>query len=162
MFPPSVVSDNEGRYRVAIVSGGPVKVIAEKTGYSQPCRVAVAGMSDSTADVYLVSDALLSTTGIPASMPVTPPTLSGLVFEQTGSGLRPVMGADVIADFTGGMGWAPSATTKSDAMGRYLLCAVAGSPLGVSLFVTKAGYRDVYVPINLPGTTDFDVELARR
>ena len=102
-------------------------VIATKAGYSQPCRAPVASATNGVLDIYLVSDEILSTTGVPSSMPILQPTLSGLVFERTPEGARPIPAAFVIGDFTGGFGWAPSATTRSDATGRYMLCGVNGT-----------------------------------
>ncbi len=116
-------------------------------------------------DVYVVSTALLSTTGVPASMPVVQPTLSGLVFERTPEGIRPIAGATVVGDFSGGNGWGPSATTISDGAGRYLLCGVTDAGLGLFLWVAQAGYREASTPVDshlLRGSGTFDVQLTRQ
>ena len=64
-------------------------------------------------------------------------------------------------DFTGGMGWAPSATTVSDATGHYLLCNVENSTgFGFALLVRKEGFVEVFT--NVPGSSAFDIELRRR
>ena len=138
------------------------KLIAEKAGYSQPCRVPIVATS-ADQDVYLVSDDTLSTTGIPSSMPIVHPTLTGRVFERTPDGTRPIARASVVLDFTGGMGWAPSASTVTDAAGGYLLCNVVDSTgFGWYAWVTKAGYYEAYVPVILDRNGGFDVELVRR
>ncbi len=131
---------------------------AEKVGYSQPCRTPVAG---TTVDIHVVSDALLSTSGIPASLPITQPTLSGRIVEQTPLGVQPVTGARVTADFSGGMGWEPSASTTSDRDGGYLLCGVDKGPLGLALYIEKTGYRSALIPVDLGAGRKLDVELSR-
>jgi hypothetical protein len=59
-------------------------------------------------------------------VPVIQPTLSGTVFERTAQGVRPVPDIKLTGDFSAGLGWGPSATTVTDANGRYLLCGVDG------------------------------------
>ena len=127
------------------------------TGYSQPCRVPITATTD--IDIYMVSNALLATTGIPSSMPIQQPTLAGLVFEQTPQGRRPIPGATVIGDFTGGDGWAPSATTESDATGRYLLCGVQ-NVYAFAVVASAPGYAQAEIPVDIPSTTTFDIALA--
>ena len=156
-WPPTVMTDAEGRYSVPGMGGG--KLVAEKTGYSQPCRVPVTGREH---DIYLVPNDFLSTAGMPASFPVVAPVLDGSVFEQTPEGRQPIAGASIILDFTGGDGWAPSARTTTDALGRYLLCNVVDiNHLGIAALVSKAGYRGAILPVTVrpPGT--FDIELRR-
>ena len=96
-------------------------------------------------DVYLVSDALLSTTGLPGSMPIVHPVLTGRVFHRTELGELPIAGASVVLDFSGGMGWAPSARTMTDASGRYLLCNARDVGFGFYALVSKPGYTNVRV-----------------
>jgi hypothetical protein len=160
-WPPSTFSDANGRFSFDAMAGLKLKIVATKPGFSQPCRVPVdPGTLDH--EVYLVSDATLSTTGVPATMPLRDPVLRGRVVEQTAEGPRPIAGAAVVGDFTGGMGWAPSATTKTDADGRYLLCNtdVTASGLGLMLWVTKSGYGDAFVEVPT-GQIDLDIELKR-
>jgi hypothetical protein len=157
---PRIFSDAEGRYQVSVTSQT-VKLVGEKEGYGQPCRVTIAPQADSVVNLYLVSNATLSTTGVPGSMPVLQPTLSGIVYERTPDGNRPLPGASVIGDFSGGLGWGPSARTVSDATGRYLLCGVADSVLGLYLYVQKPGFQRAYLPADCCTGRTFDVELTR-
>jgi hypothetical protein len=130
--------------------------------YSQPCRVPVHD-ARANHDVYLVSNHLLATTGVPSSMPIVPPVLTGRVFERTSDGARSIAGASITLDFTGGMGWAPSATTMTDAAGRYVLCNVVDiTGLGVSALISKTGYREVLVGVAVQPGGIFDVELQRQ
>ena len=157
-WPPSTFTDSEGRFTALNVGPG-LKIAATKTGYSQPCRVPVRTQTE-PSEVYLVADEILSTTGIPPAMPITRPVLTGRVFERTTAGELPVSGAFVTLDFSGGMGWAPSATTVSDATGQYLLCNVENATgLGFAIFVTKEGYGNIFTYVtHLSG---FDIELRR-
>lgn len=157
---PRTISDSQGRYRISGLSGENLKVVIEKGGYSQPCRAAVALAGDSVLDLYVVSDARVRQTGLPASMPITPPVLIGFVFERTVSGVKPVVGARVTVDFSGGLGWAPSATTLTDAAGRYLLCGVANAGFGVDVVAAKVGYPLVIIPVSTPVTSHLDIELV--
>jgi hypothetical protein len=168
---PQAASTADGRYEVTTraTSSGIVKVVGERTGYSQPCRVTVSSAANTVQDLYLVSNEMLATAGVPVSMPVVQQVLSGVVFERTPDGDRPVAGAGVTGDFSGGMGWGPSASTVSDAQGRYLLCGISQSELGLSLYVAKPGFHPVYVSVDrrAGGSIDlnrggtFDVELKR-
>ena len=161
-WPPTVRTDANGRYRRPnVIPGPPLKLVAEKEGYSQPCRVPIQ-VTEADQDVYLVSNQTLSSTGIPAAMPIVEPTLSGLIFERTADGIQPIAGASIVLDFTGGMGWAPSATTVSDPAGRYLLCNVVDSTsLGLNALVSKPGFVTAYVPVLLRSNGTFDLELHR-
>lgn len=91
-------------------------------------------------------------------MPVVEPRISGRVFELTPAGRQPIDAVAIVADFTGGLGWAPSATTLSDASGQYLLCATL-SEIGIELIVNKPGYRERLVGVM--GETTLDIELQR-
>jgi hypothetical protein len=88
--------------------------------------------------------------------------LDGYVFEQTPHGQQPISGASVILDFTGGMGWAPSARTVSDARGHYVLCNVVDVGFGFYAFVTRPGYREAFVQVTVRAPGTFDIELQRQ
>ena len=172
-FLPAATTDADGHYKVSSsefhnapgAGAGNLKVIATKAGYSQPCRAPISNSAGGVLDLYVVSDQTLATTGLPPSMPIAQPTLSGVVFEQTPEGPRAFPGAWVTADFSSGLGWAPSATTRSDAGGRYLLCAVDDAAFTFSpvfMFVSEPGYSAVYVPVNTRVVRTFDIELKRQ
>ena len=159
---PRVSSDAEGRYETSAPLGSELKVAAEFPGYSQPCRAGAVLSADTTLDVYLVPNRILATSGIPDLMPIIGPTASGRVVERTPEGLRPVAEATVVIDFSGGMGWAPSATTVSDGSGRFLLCGVVNTTgFGHYIFVAKPGFQQYYEPINLARSSTYEIELTR-
>jgi hypothetical protein len=164
------MTDADGRFSLAgaaptlpTSSSGPyLKIIAIKHDYSQPCRVPVQDVQVDH-EVYLVSNDLLSTRGTPSSMPIAGPVLTGRVFEHTSNGQQPVARASITLDFTGGDGWAPSATTITDAAGRYLLCNVVDATrLGIAASIRRDGYRDVFARVPLPSGGTFDFELQRQ
>ena len=162
-WPPNVTTDAVGRYQFAIGGGPRLKVRAEKEGHSQPCAATFTPSGNTTLDVYVVPNSVLSTTGIPASMPIRQPSVAGTVFERMADGsTRGLSGATLIADFSSGLGWSPSATTVSDAAGRYFLCGLT-STLGIELDVEKTGYRGAFVALTSGvGEKDLDIELTRQ
>jgi hypothetical protein len=161
-WPPVVFSGQDGRFTSQAANSPSLKIAATKATYSQPCRVQASGV-DADHEIYLVSNDLLSTTGLPASYPISSPVLTGRIFERTPIGDQSIAGAAITLDFTGGMGWAPSATTVSDANGRYLLCNVENATgLGLSALVSKTGYVDSFVDVGLNAPPTFDVMLTRR
>ncbi len=160
-WPATIRTDADGRY-VRSFRAVRVRSSSLRRSQVQPAsRVPIAD-TNGDQDVYLVSNDTLSITGVPSSMPIAQPTLTGLVFERTPQGIEPVAGAHVVLDFTGGMGWAPSATTNTDAAGRYLLCNVVDiTGFGLYALVSKPGYGQLYVPVPRASTGSFDVELRR-
>ena len=135
-------------------SRGHFKVVAEKSGFVQPCRANVDLQHDTARDIFLVSNELLAKHGIPSSLPIIEPTISGLVFERTASGVRPVAGAGVGIDFTAGFGWAASAFTVSGPDGRFLLCNVTdvGFGIGISAAYIRMRSRSVLIKLLFPST----------
>jgi hypothetical protein len=156
---PMTATDAEGRYRFSGSSSDKLNVRVQKEGYSQPCRSAVALSADSVMDVYVVADETLAAGGVPPSMPVIQPTLSGTVFERGAQGVRPLQDIRLTGDFSAGIGWGPSATTITDANGRYLLCGVDGV-LGLELFVQRRGQPNRFVPVDIRTTTRLDIDLS--
>ena len=158
-WPAKVTTDADGRYTWS-TNGSGLKVVGQKPGYSQPCRVALSATTV-VQDVYLVADETLETSGVPASMPIVEPVLRGRVFERTPSGEKGISGASVILDFTGGWGWAPSATTVTDSAGRYVLCNVQDVGFGFYALVSKPGYKGEFVSVDVTPSATFDIELHR-
>jgi hypothetical protein len=158
---PQITTDAEGRYTVGTSTGQTVKLLALKNGYSQPCS-ALTNTASNGLDLDVVPDEILSTTGLPSAMPIRQPTLSGLVFERTPDGPRPIPGTSVLGDFTGGMGNGTGAMTLSDALGRYVLCGVVDAGLGFEIWASKSGYGSAYVPVDVRVMRVLDIELVRQ
>lgn len=159
-------SDGTGHYEV---SGIPVRsaiVIApsSESGYRAPCPNGHDVLiGNATFDVHVVSAALLSTTGVPTSLPRTSIWVAGVVVEQTSGGVRPIAGAavDLASDDSDA---SVNSSTLTDAEGRYLLCT---SPPGVGtdqlawVRVRKNGYRLASRSVLMGGGDPMNVALIR-
>src|SRR5262249_42081182 len=149
--------DAAGHYRISGLPDSFALLYASKAGYLQPCAATVTLGADSSLDIALVSAASLSGASASAPMAAVSPTLSGVVFESTPEGRRPVEGVDIEMD------WEPdllTATTRSDAAGRYLLCSLPTGYIGVSAF--KPAYETTGVAVQFNGDTVLDLEIKRR
>jgi hypothetical protein len=140
-----VTSDVNGRYAIFGLPSGAVTIAPSiESDYRAPCPAGTDDLrGNATFDVHVVSTTLLSTVGAPASMPKTSLWISGVVFETTSEGVRPIAGARV--DLAGDdSDRSVFSTTLTDAEGRYLLCT---APPGVGtdqimwLRVRREAYR---------------------
>ena len=169
-----VTSDATGRYSISDVpngafSNGSISIApAAGSGYYAPCPNGGVLVRDRPVDVHVVSGTLLSTTGMPASVPLLGPIwVSGKVFESTPQGPLPIAGALVNmgnsdVDLFGV--WRGS-TTLTDAAGRYLLCPNLpghGTDTQISIRVRLNGYQPASRPALLGWEyTNIDIELNR-
>jgi hypothetical protein len=156
----ALFTDGSGRYKLAALPAGAIVWLqAWKDGYIQQCASpAVTMQGDTTVDVQLVSKANVSASSASVPAPAVGfRSVSGVVFETTDAGKRPVAGAFVdyepIMDF-------PAALTFTDSSGRYLLCGLPEGQtvqLGASFGVTRVAYVSA-----LPGqSTNVDIMLPR-
>ena len=153
------VSDAAGRYLIdRVPDDGPVWVTAHKDGFVQQCAATAVMRAGVTVDLRLTSIASLST-----AQPVSGPgsrTVSGTVFESTPEGRRPVADT-LISAYSEALYYAePVAFTKSDAAGRYLLCALSVGRIPY-LVAEKEGYNVSSVPVESGTDTTFDIQLHR-
>jgi hypothetical protein len=150
-------TDASGRYELTnLPDGANVTLQIWKDGYVQQCAAPTFTTSGTTTlDLRLVSRALVSADR--ASVPAPAPGfrhVSGVVYDNTPDGKRPVPGAPVdfepFEDF-------PAAVTYSDAQGRYLLCGLPdGTAATLSASLTTARVAYITVP---PHQTAIDIEL---
>jgi hypothetical protein len=141
--PITIVSDANGRYEIPNEVGLIAFDIPFDAGYRAPCPAGVG------SDLHVVSDAVLSRTGTPASMPMTDLHVSGTVVERVGDRTRPIAGAEVQLG-AGGLLDVKS-VTLSDASGRFLLCTNppgTGTDQTIPIAVRKDGYDPVMRTIN--------------
>lgn len=149
----STLTDSDGRFSAHPPTGPGDKIIASTAGYSQPCRVPVGAPSDGH-EVYLVSNGVLSSTGIPSALPLSPPVMTGRVFERTPQGDEPIAGASVVIGFDVGDELGLSATTITDPGGRYLVCNIiqeVGQFAILTAWVRKEGYVDAFADVHSDG-----------
>ena len=159
-------SDAAGRYRITGIDAdfGSFWLYAttqrDLSQYTQQCATTVTLDADRSQDVTLTSreNLVAGNSRLPPREPGTR-TVSGVVFEVTGTGRQPVAGASV--------GWEGDmdlvvAHTLTDTSGRYLLCGLPETRLD-SLFAVKTGYsRDgVYRIVEAGSDTILDIELKR-
>jgi hypothetical protein len=127
--------------------------------YYQPCAVGFSPKGTSTADVSLVVDPQQLGAHLPPALMARTPTLSGMVYEQTPNGKRPIAGALVGLDGFGGDG-VVIADTLTDADGRYMFCGVPQREK-TTLFVEVGGFEDrSFYFEEFEGRTTFDIEMA--
>jgi hypothetical protein len=162
-----VTSDATGRYSLSEVPSGAVSIApAPGSGYYTPCPAGFDVVrSNTTFDVHIVSAALLSTAGIPASVPrLGSIWVSGAVFESTAQGSRPIAGASVNLegdDVDPRLG----STTLTDAAGRYLVCPPLPGT-GTDTYGLVRARREGYRPASRKAFlgwdyTGIDIELIR-
>jgi hypothetical protein len=142
----TVTSDVNGRYEISGVPSGAVTIAPSIESDSRaPCPSGTDVLKgNATFDVHVVSTTLLSTAGAPASMPRTAIWISGVVFERTSEGVRPIAGATVDLAGDDSDRWVFS-TTLTDAEGRYLLCT-APPGTGTDQIMWVRVHREAYRP----------------
>jgi hypothetical protein len=129
-------------------------VRAYKEGYVQQCAAAVTLQHDSSINLTLTTFANARITNLPVSPQLR--QISGVVYEGTGPGRRPLASAWV--------GWEPIfdtvvADTRTDAQGRYRLCGLPRSRID-GLFAVRAGtYQPGYSVVEATDDTVVDFEL---
>ena len=140
------VSDSAGHYTMQLVPNGTVVLVAG----NQPCVSAVT-----VANANTTMDIEVLTSGTRPVSPTDSPTLSGIVYENSPTGRRPVAGALVMFEYL--MDFV-SATTTTDAQGHYSLCRM---PIGGQrdLFVVADGKTLADVVVTVSGDQVLDIEV---
>jgi hypothetical protein len=150
-----VAADSVGRYSAPVWGDLVVIEPVASSTFLAPCPSGTdwVGQNPSRSfDVDVVSAAVLSTSGLPASYHTSALYISGTVTEATAEGPRPVSGAVVAL---GDPATVSYATTLSDNSGRYLVCTTphgVGTDQLIQLTVAKSGYSTASLMV-LPGTT---------
>jgi hypothetical protein len=120
---PQVITDADGRYVVHdLPHGYSVRLQAGTLfypGWLHPCGAAALMNADAVVDIEVVDSAEAPRT-IRDS-----PRISGVVYESTPEGRRPIAGASVGYEPLCWTGEFPSAWTRTDANGRYELCRLS-------------------------------------
>jgi len=151
--------DSNGRYEFSVPHGLTRVSVERGIDGQQPCAVTLEPTTDVTADLFVVTDARWLGAGLPAELLAQTPTLSGLVYETTPEGRRPVPNAWVWLDGLYGLGQLV-ADTRTDADGRYVLCAVPRFP-GMVIQVSTDGFQMFESTGDLVGVETLDIELRR-
>jgi hypothetical protein len=153
--PRSIHADTAGQYRLSLPAhADTVYVRAWKNGYVQQCAAAVTLQADASVNLTLATYANARTTGLPTSPDLR--HVSGVVYEMTAGGRRPVADAWV--------GWEPImdtvvADTRTDAQGRYRLCELPQDRID-GLFAVRVGSnRPVFVSVEAGADAVMDLDL---
>jgi hypothetical protein len=157
-----VETDQNGRYTA------PVTVLPKTRVFVAGAGIHAAGQQPCLASALVDKDTTIDVEVFPVGSSLTPPPsaspmISGLVYETTPQGRKPVRG--VVAWLE--VGWAdafPTAKTQTDDAGRFFFCRVnAALRMGVSTYqdMVAAGYTGGVA--HIPGTGDmfFEIELRR-
>jgi hypothetical protein len=146
--------DTSGRYTISGLPAGRFVRVSwspswKDPGLHQPCPVNATIAGDTERDIEGVRLGSREFT-------YGSPTLSGVVFEETASGRRPLMGARVLYSINraGGI----DAHTRTDANGRYQFCRV---PRGAGK-VGAGDCNDAIMgesPVEVNGDTVVDIDL---
>jgi hypothetical protein len=154
-----VPTDGAGRFSFPVPIGAQVRLQSSITNGYQPCQVVVRADGDVAQDIHAVVDRQQLGAQLPAEFLTHTPLISGMVFEQTDDGRRPLPDVRVELDGLGGLGWV-AATTLTDANGRYVLCGL-GDDRSTYLYASKTGYRLFESAVTLSGNANVDVEMRK-
>jgi hypothetical protein len=159
-----VTTDASGGYTARVGAGAVSIAPALNSGYLAPCPSGTDALAaNATFDVHVVSAALLSTTGVPASLPVSSIYVSGTVYEATADGTQPVANAFVELGQSTDLSYS---TTLTSASGKYLVCTTPPG-VGTDQYMHVGVSKDGYVPGDLKAFLGWDyegvnVQLIRR
>jgi hypothetical protein len=149
--------DASGRYVYMAPIGSRVRLYAG--GAYQPCEVTVAVTGDVTRDLRAVDDPRQLGARLPSELLADTPLLSGQVFEIDNERRQPLADVRVELDGLFGLG-VVTATTLTDAEGRYVLCGLNGET-STTIFASKSGFRLFEGTTPITGNTTLDIELRR-
>jgi hypothetical protein len=147
-----------GRYELQVAKDTTWVSVSAGAGV-QPCAIGFSPKGDSTVDINLVWDLQQLGANLPPGLPLQPPTLSGVVYEQTSKGRRPIAEALVGLDAVGGDG-VVIANTRTDANGRYMLCGVPQRER-TALYVQSGGFSRLFQFEDFRGKSTLDVDMTR-
>ncbi len=149
----SVWTNSDGEFRFSLLPDARIFLYAGVDGYNQPCSsitTLTPGFDQTLIEVVSPHEPVFDAAPPPAS-------LTGVVFEQTTEGRRPIAGARVFAETETGV---VAATTTTDAQGRYSLCRLPDSRMLITPVLT--GY-DITGTAAAPGAAvTLDLEMRRK
>ena len=151
-------SNDLGLFEAPYLPYSHVSIDVRKDGYVQPCAVTRFIRSDvSGVRVELMPVSAFDVVSAPRPQLAVEPSVTGVVYETTATGRRPIAGARVwLVDGIDNV----LATTMSDRSGGYFVCNL---PTAAWLTVSKDGFKNRSVgPVNSSETRVIDIELMRQ
>jgi hypothetical protein len=153
-----MVSADDGSFVLEHVSSGTALTLRAAASIGswreQPCGVNTLVRSDTRLDIELVQT---GTTGVTTGSPV----LSGLVYEMTPAGRRPIADADVA--YVSGCSGLAEVYARTDGQGRYSFCRLPSGPGCVIAGLERYGGRwfaERQIGTNIQGDAVLDIELV--
>jgi hypothetical protein len=151
-----VTTDANGGYSARVGAGAVSIAPMLNSGYFAPCPSGTDVLAaNATFDVHVVSAAVLSTTGVPSSLPLSAIYVSGTVYEPT-AGTPPVANAFVELGQSTDVSYS---TTLTNASGKYLVCTTPPG-VGTDQYIHLGVSKDGYIPGDLKAFLGWDYEGA--
>ena len=148
-------ADGLGEFEADLPRSG-IDVYAAKGGYVQPCGVHMDVQEDADVRVEMQSIASLKTLNPLRPQLSSEPSVTGLIYENTPSGRKPIAGANLWAGDALGISYA---STVSDLAGGFYLCRL---PAVAEVAISKVGYKMQWIgPFDPTQPTVIKVALER-
>jgi Big-like domain-containing protein len=151
-----VESDAGGRYRIDLLPNTLIHLQGWAAGYNQPCgNVVILSGSEATVDIELVSE----NHPLPDAA-TAPPVVTGVVYEKVSDTRTPLAGVTMFFETWWDL---VSATTTTDANGRYAMCRLPDLSYPQVVSALKEGYKTQSQPVFVERAmrTELDFELSR-
>jgi hypothetical protein len=148
----------DGHYELTIPAG--TERLRLRGPLFQPCVITLEPTGDAIADIQVVRDESMLGAHLPAGLNRMEPTLSGVAYETTSLGPKPLDRVAVSLDTNSG-GAHVIARTVTDAEGRYVLCGVPSMP-GLTIVAGLDGFDSFVSSGDLNGRSVLDLELRRK
>jgi hypothetical protein len=158
----SSTTDEKGHYQISSLPDGlHYWVIAEATGYLQPCAAQLTLHGDTTVNLQVVPSSALSGssdagfTRVPGTRNVT-----GFIYRVAADGKHPVPGVFVGFDALSDIGLSPLdvSSTITDSTGHYALC---GLPMNEAIYIEALVMGGGLTAVSA-GTTDAVLDITLR
>ena len=128
------VSDVQGRWMTGFVPPAQLMIMASHPGSVQPCALIVATNTTEPVRLELIPSEAFASSEPPRPPMARDPSLTGMVYEVTPEGRKPVTGANIWIETGFEVAVAATLTSRD---GRYYVCNL---PPEVALHATKPGY----------------------
>lgn len=148
-----VETNAQGTYSFPGLPNALIVMDARSTSYDQPCATIVE-LRDTVATANLE---VVSSDKPIAQVSPSPPAVTGVVYEVTGSGRQPLAGAKVFFEFLFEI---VAAVTTTDENGRYSLCRLPTTNGWITPW--KPGYVTTGRPLTVSGLIELDLEVKRQ
>ena len=149
-------SDDLGHFVASKIPNATIGILAFKAGYVQPCAVILNVDQDVEVYVEMLPVSMFAADAVPRPQSSVEPSLTGVIYENTESGHKPVAGAQLWAEYPLMIG---AATTLSNNRGQYFVCNLSQI---TDLYVSAPDFETTIVSNIDTGQTPYlEIELKR-